>query len=382
MHAPRSQVSPRTVWTVGLHALAVAAFGLILYSLRPLLALVAIALMLALALNPLVELFERAGLKRGLGVLLSVLSVLGLFALVGISVVPMVVEQVRNLYNAVPGFLDQVNKSEWLRSLNERFQLEQTVERQLPSLPSSVAGSVVGVVSSTVGALVTGLAVLTISIFGLLSGRELFNATLQWVRPQRRTEVRELVVDMRRVVSGYLVGVFLTCALGAVFTGLTTFLLGVPFFLALGMLYLVLGFIPYIGSLLVAIAVSLTTLATVGFRRALIALALFMVYQQIEGNVLQPLIQRRTLQMNPLLISIVVIAGAMLMGIPGAVLALPFAAALQILLQRVQQRRIARWEQQSQPSGVDSGLLMGPTARGARGEPPVSHGDTEPPLHH
>lgn len=382
MDAPRSQVSPRTVWTVGLHAMAVAAFGLILYQLRPLLALLAIALMLSLALDPLVSLFERAGLKRGWGVLLSVLSVLGVFALVSVSVVPMMIEQGRNLYEAVPGFIAQVSESQWLQKIDDRFDVVQSVERQLPSLPRSVAGSVVGVVSSTVGALVTGLAVLTISIFGLLSGRDLFEAGLQWVRPRRRSEVRELVVDMRRVVSGYLVGVFLTCALGAVFTGLTTFLLGVPYFLALGMLYLVFGFIPYIGSLLVAIAVSLTTLATMGFRRALIALALFMVYQQIEGNVLQPLIQKRTLQMNPLLISIVVIAGAMLMGVPGAVLALPFAAALQILLQRVQQARTARWERQSQPSGMDSGLLMGPTVREVRREPPVDRKDTEPPLHH
>lgn len=382
MDTPRSQVSPRTVWTVGLHALAVAGFGLILYQLRPLLALLAIALMLALALDPLVDLFERAGLKRGWGVLVAVLTVLCVFGLVGISVVPMMLDQVRNLYNAVPGFISRVNESEWLRKLNERFDLVQTVERQLPSLPGSVAGSVVGVVSSTVGVLLTGLAVLTISIFGLLSGRELFEALIQWVRPQRRAEVRELVVGMRRVVSGYLVGVFLTCALGAVFTGFTTFLLGVPYFLALGMLYLVLGFIPYIGSLLVAIAVSLTTLATVGFRRALIALALFMAYQQLEGNVLQPLIQRRTLQMNPLLISIVVIAGAMLMGIPGAVLSLPFAAALQLLLQRVQQTRTTRWEQQSQPSGVDSGLLMGPTVRDEQQVPPVDREGQEPPLHH
>jgi predicted PurR-regulated permease PerM len=383
MDAPRSQVSPRTVWTVGLHAMAVAAFGLILYQLRPLLALLAIALMLALALDPLVNLFQRAGLKRGWGVLVAVLTVLCLFFLVGVSVVPMMLDQVRNLYEAVPGFIAQVNESQWLRKLDERFDLVQTVERQLPSLPRSVAGSVVGVVSSTVGALVTGLAVLTISIFGLLSGRDLFEAVLQWVRPQRRSEVRELVVDMRRVVSGYLVGVFLTCALGAVFTGLTTFLLGVPYFLALGLLYLVFGFIPYIGSLLVAVAVSLTTLATMGFRRALIALALFMVYQQIEGNVLQPLIQKRTLQMNPLLISIVVVAGAMLMGVPGAVLALPFAAALQILLQRVQQTRTARWARQDHPSGMDSGLLMGPTVREVQREPPpVERGDAEPPLHH
>jgi predicted PurR-regulated permease PerM len=170
-------------------------------------------------------------------------------------------------------------------------------------------------------------------------------------------------------VSGYLVGVFLICALGAVVTGVVTWGLGVPYFLALGLMYLVLGFIPYIGSLLVALTVSLTTLATVGFRRALIALALFLIYQQIEGNVLQPLIQRRTLKMNPLLIAIVVIAGAMGMGVLGAVLALPLAAALQVLLQRVQEQRNRQWAREL------------PAQAPAPAAPPPSD-DTEEPLHH
>lgn len=371
-----SQVSPRTVWTVGLHLLAVLGFGLILYQLRSLLMFLACALMLALAMNPLVELFERLGLKRGWGVLLSVLAVLGSGLLIGISVVPMLVYQVRNLVEAIPGFLAEVRDSQWVRSMDVRYGLLESMERSVASLPRTLASPALGVLSSTVSLLVTGVAVLTISLFGLLTGRQLFEDLLHWVRPDRRREVRTLVLDMRAAVSGYLVGVGITCATGAVSIGLFTFLLGVPFFLALGLMYLVLGFIPYIGSLLVAIAVSLTTLATVGFRRALIALALCIIYQQIEGNVLLPLIQRRTLKMNPLIISVVVVAGAMLMGVLGAVLALPFAAALQVLLRRVQQTRRARWRVQARRHG--------PTEPGPGPEAPASpeDRDTEAPPPH
>jgi predicted PurR-regulated permease PerM len=365
---------------VGLNALGVLALGFILYQLRPLLALLATALMIGLALDPLVRLFERAGLKRGWGVLLSVLCVLALFALVVVSVVPVVVDQVRSLLNALPGFVAQVGESEWLRELDSRFSVLEGVERELPSLPRTVAGEVVGVLSTTAGALVATLTVLTVSIFGLLSGRQLFDEVLGWVEPERRREVRSLASEMRRAVSGYLVGVILICALGALVTGVSSFLLGVPYFLALGLLYLVLGFIPYIGSLLVALAVSLTTFATVGLRRALIALALFMVYQQIEGNVLQPLIQRRTMQMNPLLISIVVIAGAMLMGVLGAVLALPLAAALQVLLLRVRDTRQARWEQQA--ALASSATSTRPPAAEPRREAPPASEDAEEPLRH
>jgi predicted PurR-regulated permease PerM len=369
------------VWTVGLNVLAIVALGLILYQLRPMLALLAVSLMLALAMDPLVSLFERTKLSRGWSVMLALLSILGLFALIGLTMVPMMVAQVSSLIESLPGFIDGVRDSKWLHSMDERFGVRGVVERQLLSLSGSAAGSAIGVLSSTVGGLVTTIAVITLAVFGLLSGRHLFEQGLQWVRPEKRPELQSLVGDMRQAVSGYLVGVVIICALGGVVTGFTTYLLGVPYFLALGLMYLLLGFIPYIGSLLVAITVSLTTFATVGFRRALIALAICLVYQQIEGNVIQPLIQKRTLKMNPLLIAIVVIIGAMLMGVLGGVLALPVAAALQVVLQRVHRMRAHRWELEAQQAGSTGTVAMA-TGPESRHEESQGTANPEDPLHH
>ncbi|XXF81707.1 AI-2E family transporter [Myxococcaceae bacterium GXIMD 01537] len=371
MAPPRpSQVNPRTVWTVGLHAMALVALALIFYELRSLLVLLATSLMVALALEPLVRLGERLGLRRGLGVLVAVLTVLGVVALMAVTVVPMVAEQVRNLIGALPGFITRVRDSEWMHSLDERFHVFASAQRELGSLPGKIAGSAVSVVGTTVGALTVAVTVLTVSIFGLLSGRQLFLDALAWVPPARRRTVYQVVMEMQRAVSGYLVGVLFICLLGAIFTSGMCFLLGVPFFLALGLMYLVLGFVPYIGSFLVAVTVSLTTLATVGFRRALIALVLFMAYQQLEGNVLQPLIQRRALQMNPLIITVVIVAGAVLMGVMGAVLALPLAAAIQVLLQRVLRVRQVGWRRAA---------FSARTPQAPPREPPE---DSGPPLHH
>jgi predicted PurR-regulated permease PerM len=316
--------------------------------------------------------------------MLALLSVLGLLALIGLTIVPMMVEQVSSLVASLPGAIDGLRDSKWLTSLDERYGVRSVVEGQLLTLSGSVAGSAIGVLSSTLGGLVTMIAVLTLAVFGLLSGKHLFEQGLQWVRPERREELRSLVVDMRQAVSGYLVGVVLICALGGVVTGLSTYLLGVPYFLALGLMYLLLGFIPYIGSLLVAVMVSLTTLATVGFRRALIALAICLIYQQIEGNVVQPLIQKRTLKMNPLLIAIVVIVGAMLMGVLGGVLALPVAAALQVVLQRVHRMRAHRWEQEAQQDSRTGSVIIvaGAAEPSRRREEAPEPPDTEDPLHH
>ena len=187
------------------------------------------------------------------------------------------------------------------------------------------------------------ITVVTLSLFALLFGKDLYEQALGWVRPARRPVVRELVKNMHRAVSGYLAGTALTVTLGGLVTALGTFLLGVPYFLALGSLYLVLGLIPYIGSLLMALLVSFTTLTTVGLNRALIALGLFLIYQQVEGNLIQPLVQRHSIRMNPLLISVVLLMGAALMGLIGAVIALPLAAALQELLREVQEQQRERW---------------------------------------
>jgi putative heme transporter len=185
--------------------------------------------------------------------------------------------------------------------------------------------------------------VVTLSLFALLFGKDLYEQALGWVRPVRRPAVRELVKNMHRAVSGYLAGTALTVTLGGLVTAVGTFLLGVPYFLALGSLYLVLGLVPYIGSFLMALLVAFTTLTTVGLNRALIALGLFLVYQQVEGNLIQPLVQRHSIRMNPLLISVVLLMGAALMGLIGAMIALPLAAALQEFLREVQEEQRERW---------------------------------------
>ena len=141
----------------------------------------------------------------------------------------------------------------------------------------------------------------------------------------------------------------------ALLTGVLA-LLEVPYFLPLGLSYLVLGLIPWIGSALIATMVTLTTLAALGWQRALVVLGVFLVYQQLEGNILQPLVQRHTLRMNPLLISLVLLLGGAVGGLGGLVLSLPVAAALQVLLEEVRRQR------------AGTGLLASARGRDGSGE--------------
>ncbi len=359
----RSQISPRTVWTVGLNVLALGLLAYVLIQLRAVFVLLAVVLFVALALDPLVRWLQRQGLSRGWGVLVTFLGMLGLAALLGATLVPLVVQQARSLVRSAPGLVSEVRAWEWTRWLEQRFGLERKVQDALAHLPDEVAHSLPGVVSTTVNGVLVFITVVTLSLFALLFGKALYEQALGWIRPSRRPAVRELVKNMHRAVSGYLAGTALTVTLGGLVTALGTFLLGVPYFLALGSLYLVLGLIPYIGSFLMALLVSFTTLTTVGLNKALLALGLFLVYQQVEGNLIQPLVQRHSIRMNPLLISVVLIMGAALMGLIGAMIALPLAAALQEFLREVQEEQRERWLAESE-DGPTAPREPGPVERG------------------
>jgi predicted PurR-regulated permease PerM len=342
--ARRSQISAVTVWTVGLNVLALMFLARSIDRLQPVLVLLAVAALITLALEPVVRWLQRRGFRRGWAVLTTFVALLGAATLLGATLLPLLVEQVRNLVQAAPNLVTEVRAWGATRWLDERLDLEASVREAVGRLPSSLAESAVGVVSSTVNMLFAFLTVVTLSAFGIIFGKDLFEQALGWVRPARRPKVRRLALDMRKAVGGYLTGTFLTVTLGGIVTALGTWLLGVPYFLALGSLYLLLGFIPYVGSFLMAVLVSFTTLTTVGLNRALLALGLFLIYQQVEGNLIQPLVQRHSIRMNPLLISVVLLIGAALMGLVGAIIALPIAAALQELLREVQEEQRLRWD--------------------------------------
>lgn len=358
--ARRSQVSARTVWTVGLNVLALMLLAVVLVRLRAVFVLLAVVLLVALALDPLVRWFERRGLPRGWSVLVTFLGPFGVVALMGATLVPLVVQQVRSLVLAAPNLVAQVRAWQWTRWVEQRFDLEEKVQDTLGHVPDIVAAALPGVVSTTVNGVFALITVLTLSLFALLFGKSLYAQALSWVRPSRRPDIRRLVGNMHKAVSGYLAGTFLTVSLGGMVTALGTFLLGVPYFLALGSLYLVLGLIPYIGSFVMALLVSFTTLATVGLKRAVIALVLFLVYQQVEGNLIQPLVQRHSIRMNPLLISVVIIMGATLMGLVGAVIALPVAAALQEYLRELQEEQRLRWDAETEDGAARSTGVLPP----------------------
>jgi putative heme transporter len=331
----RSQVSPWTIWTIGLNVLAMAAVFYLLYRVRVILILVAVSLFLALAINPAVDWLERKGLRRGLGVLTVFVLIFALIGLVAVSFVPLLAEQGRSLAKAAPDLIDTVRHAPVIQWADERFDMMERLQQELELHAGAVVGSAWGVVAGIFRGIFAFVTVVVTAVFMLLFGGDIFGKGIEQLRPARRARYVELAARMQKTVGGYVLGTLIVAAIGGVVITLALLVLGVPYFLPLGLAMFVLGIIPYIGPTLAAILIVGTTLAAGGFVPGIVIAVVFALYQVAENNLLQPLVQQRTIRMNPLIILIVMLIGAVLAGILGALLALPVAGAIQVVIKDV-----------------------------------------------
>ncbi len=339
---PARGPSARSVWIVLLNTLALVVAVLVLWKAKTLVEWILVALLLALALEPLVQWLERHRFKRGWAILtvflVLTIILLGLIAMF----VPVAVQQGQALVAQFPDLMARVEASRPVTWAEEHFQLVTKLKATVHDGASDVAAPALAVAGGVIEGVSTIIGVIVLTIFMLLFGAEVVDQLLAWWPPDRGQHARTLAKKMQKVVGGYVAGTFLVASVGGVVMGTTLAILGVPYFLPLGLLMVLFGIVPVLGSTVGAVLLVGLTFAFEGTTAGLISLGVYLVYQQIENHVLQPVVQRRTLKMNPLLITLALLAGTLIAGILGALLALPIAGALQVVLQDVLQRRQTR----------------------------------------
>lgn len=339
----RSQVTPRTVWVVAVNLLLFAAVLTVLRHVSAIVGWVLIALLLALALDPAVRFLERRGAGRRLAVAVCMLAAIGTVVLLFATVIPMLLDQGRQLVMAAPDLLERLRSTEMAQGLDERFDLLARAKQAVMARTGQASAALFMIVGGVLRSLAATVTVLALTAFMLLFGGEVFRTALSWVRPADRARYVSLAERVRHSVGNYTLGTLVIASVGAVVVAVTLLLLGVPYFLPIGLVMLLLGVVPFVGALLGGLLMVVTALASAGFKAALIALGVFLVYQQAENHLLQPLVQRRTIRMNPLLIALALLVGTSFAGVLGALLALPLAAAIQIVLGDVLERRRMLW---------------------------------------
>jgi predicted PurR-regulated permease PerM len=334
----------RTV-AVALLTAAVVLGGLFLvWQVRTFIGWFVIALFLAAVLSPPVNWLQRRHrmVKRSLAIVLTYLGVLvGLVLIVGVFV-PLVVQEIRDLIDFVVGISHAGGLEVFLRDLADQFGLGWVIDRlgtQLSNLPSQLgewaksfllsAGSLAVSAAGFVAALVS---VLTLTFFMLLGSERLINGTVRLFPEPRRPLVRGILRQSGGAVFGYISGNLAISFVAGVTTFILLVILGIPNAAALALLVAVLDLIPMVGATLGAAVVVIVSFFAAGPLYAGILLVFFLIYQQIEGSVLQPLVYSRAVHLDGLTIFIAVLVGGLLLGIPGALLAIPVAEIIRIIV--------------------------------------------------
>lgn len=350
-------VRPRTILIVLGIVLVAAALFVFLYLAWHVITWILIALFLALALNPAVELFERHGLRRGLASSVVFLLALGAFAGLASLLIPPLVEQVTDFIDAVPGFVDDITAGRGpLGFLQEDYQIVDKVEE---ALQTRGAGEVLGITAAGIAiaqGVITGVvgavAIAFITFFMLLEGPSLVERFLGFVPEGARPRWERVGRDIYRTVGGYVTGNLLISLIAGIASAIVLFALGSDYAVALAVLVAVLDLVPLAGATLAAIIVSTVAFIELGWVRGVILIVFFVVYQQLENHVLQPVIYGRTVQLSPLVVLIAVLIGAELVGILGALAAIPVAGIVQAVA-----RELLRYRREALVAPAGPGLL-------------------------
>jgi predicted PurR-regulated permease PerM len=366
------------VWRAGLHALALAILAYVAYRGLFFLKLAAVAVVLAAAAETPVRALTRRGWKRLVAVIAVVGAAVALVVGLLAFVLPNLARQAEDLVGRAPELLEQLRTSqafEWLqRHAGGVGQLSELATRSAPS----AADLLLGAASGAVGAVTGVFTVVALTAFVLVSGPRLWRGALAWVHPERRGHVAQLGRRVRSAVAGYTAGVLAVATIAATVTGTTMLILGVPYALPLAVATGLLGIVPYVGAILAGILVVSTTFLTAGQTAGWIAAVVFFAYQQAEGALLAPLIQRRAIQLDPLIVLFGLLLGIGALGVWGGVMALPLLAAAKVVARDALERRHERWRRRSSdegPARVRDGGVRAPPARAAEHPRPAQPRD-------
>lgn len=330
--------SARAVAKVFVVVAALAGLLYFAYLIRQVLGLTFIAVFVAVALGPAVAFFHRRRVPRPLAVLLVYLLVAAAIFGVGLLVVPPVVRQVDGLAHNIPHYLSDLRKNGTFRKYDQRYKITPKLEdqaRKLPSKLGTAAGALRSVTVGVFGAAVKLVTVLTMAFFLLLDGGGIVTFLLRLAGPGRDARLRAIAADIYTAVSGYVAGNLAISVIAGLTTYATLALLGVPFAAPLSVLMAFLDLIPLVGATIGGVAIGLVTLFHDFPTATIVWLVVLIVYQQVENNVLQPLVYRRTVDVHPLWVIVSILVGSTLVGVLGALVAIPIAAAVQIVTRDV-----------------------------------------------
>ena len=316
--------------------------GTIIGELSTVLVYIGVALFLALGIDPLVSFLERI-IPRWAAITIVVVGVLGVFAAVVFAVVPILVEQATNLIQNFPEVVDDISKQQWVQDLSKQFAGSFDIDHALESVQSfvenpgnllSVGGGILAVGSGILSGLTGVLIVLILMLYFLASMRGMKRAAYRFVPASRRENFIDVSEQITQAVGRYVVGQVSQALINGILSLVFLLIIGAPLPVLLASFALLGSLIPLVGTLGAAVVISLLCLFA-SPATALAAAIYYLVYMQVEAYLISPRIMSRAVQVPGALVVIAAVAGGTIGGVLGALVALPVAASVIIIVQKV-----------------------------------------------
>jgi predicted PurR-regulated permease PerM len=335
----------RVARTAFIAAGAVVSVGLglaLLWRLRVVVLLIVVSLFLGALLHPAVSFVERRGVRRGIATALVFFVTAAVVVTVGYVLVHPVYTSARSFAKELPSLVRQAQQGKGqIGHLVKRLHLESYVDKNVPRLETLISGlgrPALAVGKTVVSGVVALVTVGVLTFFILLEAPSMIRGVLMWMRPERSVRVHRILGDVGQAVTGYMLGNLATSMIAGVVIFVTLRVTDVPYAGVLAIWVGIVDFLPLVGGLLAGVpTVAVAVLHSLP--AGIVTLAVFLIYQQIENHILNPVVMSRTVRLNPLwvLLAILVgvelggIVGSTLGGLVGALLAVPAASALQVV---------------------------------------------------
>ena len=335
----------RSVFVILSGVLAFSVGVLLLWNLRRIVALVVIAAFFATILNPLVDALTRLRIRRGVAT--SIVFLLGVAAFAG-----MIYTFVRPIYDSgqsfardIPGFVERAKNGEGrVGELIKKYKLDEKVAENAPKLQEALrnaGGPAVRTAQRVASGLLALLTILVLSFLMLLEAPDIIGAFLALLSPRRAEQVRRIGADVAGAVTGYMAGNLLISLIAGLTTWIFLTIVHVPFAGVLGLWVGFADLLPLVGATIGAIpTIAIAFLHSTSAGIAVVIM--YIVYQQLENHILQPVVMSRTVKLNPLGVLLSALVGVELAGFLGALLAIPAAGAIQVVIRDLWDERQQR----------------------------------------
>jgi predicted PurR-regulated permease PerM len=332
-----ADASVKAVIRIVLIIVAVAVCLYLIYLLRKPITWVLVAAFIAVALSPLVNRLSQH-MRRGFAIGLVYLGLLGMVVLLTALLVPPIVNEATDVADNAPSYVqdvrEYVQKNRRLNEINQDYQITDKLEEEAAKLPDKI-GEGAGVLRDIGFGIVNGVfafvTIMVLAAFILSGGPDWRRRAMALQPPERAARLDRVLDHMARAVSGYVTGALVIALIAGTATFIVLTILGVPFAAPLAVVAGLFSLVPLVGATIAAVLIGLVTLFNDFPTDTILWTVWAIVYQQIENNFIQPQIQRRTVKVNGFIVLVSVLFGATLLGVLGALVAIPIAASLQIV---------------------------------------------------